>query len=72
MQDDDTQDLSVPGSSQTPTSRNNNTNDFNVDQNVDQVGADQDKVLYNISTQALSLLILLGIISGLIVDLYFV
>ena len=39
-------------------------------ENVDQIGNDQDKILYNISTQALSLLILLGIISGMIVNLY--
>jgi hypothetical protein len=38
--------------------------------NVDQVGGDQAKVLSNISTQALSLLILLGIISGMIANLF--
>ena len=41
-----------------------------ISRNVDQVCGDQDKVLYNVSTQALSLLILLGIISGMIVNLY--
>ena len=42
-----------------------------VHQHINQIGEDDAKILSNISTQALSLLILLGIISGMIANLYF-
>ena len=42
-----------------------------VRQHIDQIGEDDAKILSNISTQALSLLILLGLSSGMIANLYF-